>query len=334
MVSSHRRSGSAAGFVSVPQDVQGGWESLASSHIDEPVDRWQAPRAGRSITADANGYPFRHSGDKPARPPQPSFGGSGPPSCRCGHFRRPGTGHRRTVRPVSSASASRASARLAPDPLSAGSQPTLWGHASRVPGRGWRGTPPLRSPEGPRSGGVRGRGAHPPNPLAALAAALGGLPAGYLVGSDPQGRGHTAQAGAFCRANLAHDSTCAGKIAERQKKPCRFRRIRPVRYNPIILCCQHRPRLPKQTLSAVWRGNPDPLQYPTRWRIRPFTPLHCTAAKSPAITVRENESLAITPGFRPHYKVVVVFLMQRSRDPGGWVNRCVNVSGGVFPLLG
>ena len=26
------------------------------------------------------------------------------------------------------------------------SQPTLWGHASRVPGRGWRGTPPLRSP--------------------------------------------------------------------------------------------------------------------------------------------------------------------------------------------
>ena len=26
------------------------------------------------------------------------------------------------------------------------SQPTLWGHASRVPGRGWQGTPPLRSP--------------------------------------------------------------------------------------------------------------------------------------------------------------------------------------------
>ena len=42
---------------------------------------------------------------------------------------------------------------LAPDPLSVGSQPTLWGHASRVPGRGWRGwLHPLRSPGRPRSG--------------------------------------------------------------------------------------------------------------------------------------------------------------------------------------
>ena len=33
------------------------------------------------------------------------------------------------------------------------SQPTLWGHASRVPGRGWRGwLRPLRSPGRPRSG--------------------------------------------------------------------------------------------------------------------------------------------------------------------------------------
>ena len=31
-------------------------------------------------------------------------------------------------------------------PLGGRSQPTLWGHASRVPGRGWQGTPPLRSP--------------------------------------------------------------------------------------------------------------------------------------------------------------------------------------------
>ncbi len=31
------------------------------------------------------------------------------------------------------------------------SQPTLWGHASRVPGRGWRGAPPPRPPTGPRS---------------------------------------------------------------------------------------------------------------------------------------------------------------------------------------
>ena len=31
------------------------------------------------------------------------------------------------------------------------SQPTLWGHASRVPGRGWRGTPPLRSPREART---------------------------------------------------------------------------------------------------------------------------------------------------------------------------------------
>ena len=38
-------------------------------------------------------------------------------------------------------------------PLRSGSQPTLWGHASRVPGRGWRGwLRPLRSPGRPRSG--------------------------------------------------------------------------------------------------------------------------------------------------------------------------------------
>ena len=38
-------------------------------------------------------------------------------------------------------------------PVRHGSQPTLWGHASRVPGRGWRGwLRPLRSPGRPRSG--------------------------------------------------------------------------------------------------------------------------------------------------------------------------------------
>ena len=35
-----------------------------------------------------------------------------------------------------------------------------------VPGRGWRGVapPPLRTPGGPRSGGVAGRGGSPPRP--------------------------------------------------------------------------------------------------------------------------------------------------------------------------
>ena len=44
------------------------------------------------------------------------------------------------------------------------SQPTLWGHASRVPGRGWRGwLRPLRSPGRPRSGRPwRARGPGPP----------------------------------------------------------------------------------------------------------------------------------------------------------------------------
>ena len=81
--------------------------------------------------ADAKGCPFRHSGDNPARPPPPGFGGSGPPSCRCGHLRRPGPGHRRTVRPVSSVSASRASTRLAPDPLLAGRAGPLGPHSVR-----------------------------------------------------------------------------------------------------------------------------------------------------------------------------------------------------------
>ena len=44
---------------------------------------------------------------------------------------------------------SEADPRLAHDPLRVLSQPTLWGHASRVPGRGWRGAvPPLTPPNG------------------------------------------------------------------------------------------------------------------------------------------------------------------------------------------
>ena len=54
----------------------------------------------------------------------------------------------RTVRPTPSAAASRASAGPARRTVRCPSQPTLWGHASRVPSRGWRGTPPLRSPIG------------------------------------------------------------------------------------------------------------------------------------------------------------------------------------------
>ena len=48
-------------------------------------------------------------------------------------------------------------------PLRCLSQPTLWGHASRVPGRGWQGVapPPFDPPGRPRSGGVRGRGLAP-----------------------------------------------------------------------------------------------------------------------------------------------------------------------------
>ena len=71
----------------------------------------------------------------------------------------------RTVRPTPSAAASRASAGLARSTLRCKSQPTLWGHASRVPGRGLAGAVPLRPPGGPRSGGVRGRGARPPSLL-------------------------------------------------------------------------------------------------------------------------------------------------------------------------
>ena len=48
------------------------------------------------------------------------------------------------------------------------SQPTLWGHASRVPGRGWRGVAPLplRTPSFPRRcrGSGRAAGAAPRNP--------------------------------------------------------------------------------------------------------------------------------------------------------------------------
>ena len=47
-------------------------------------------------------------------------------------------------------------------------QPTLWGHASRVPGRGWRGVAPLplRTPSFPRRcrGSGRAAGAAPRNP--------------------------------------------------------------------------------------------------------------------------------------------------------------------------
>ena len=67
--------------------------------------------------------------------------------------------------PKPSPAASAASAGLARSTLRCKSQPTLWGHASRVPGRGLAGAVPLRSPGGPRSGGVRGRGARPPSLL-------------------------------------------------------------------------------------------------------------------------------------------------------------------------
>ena len=53
--------------------------------------------------------------------------------------------------PKPSPAASAASAGLARSTLRCKSQPTLWGHASLVPGRGWRGTPPPRPPTGPRS---------------------------------------------------------------------------------------------------------------------------------------------------------------------------------------
>ena len=53
----------------------------------------------------------------------------------------------RTVRPTPSAAASRASAGPARSTVRCPSQPTLWGHTSRVPGRGWRGAvPPLTPP--------------------------------------------------------------------------------------------------------------------------------------------------------------------------------------------
>ena len=55
--------------------------------------------------------------------------------------------------PKPSPAASAASAGLARSTLRCKSQPTLWGHASRIPGRGWRGAvPPLTPPGGPRSG--------------------------------------------------------------------------------------------------------------------------------------------------------------------------------------
>ena len=52
-------------------------------------------------------------------------------------------------------------------PLRCVSQPTLWGHASRVPGRGWRGAPPLRSRRTPALRcGVRARPSCEPCPVA------------------------------------------------------------------------------------------------------------------------------------------------------------------------
>ena len=83
------------------------------------------------------------------RPPRPGFGGSGLQAARCGHPRRPGPrlrgpSARYLRRPLRGPSAG-----LAPDPLLAGSQPTLWGHASRGPRQGLArgGSAPLRSPE-------------------------------------------------------------------------------------------------------------------------------------------------------------------------------------------
>ena len=50
--------------------------------------------------------------------------------------------------PKPSPAASAASAGLARSTLRCKSQPTLWGHASRVPGRGWQGAVPPLTPNG------------------------------------------------------------------------------------------------------------------------------------------------------------------------------------------
>ena len=213
--------GSPRGAVMGLHDSTGvnswGWHRIGANHCADPEDQAQGPPSLQGcVNRVGVGLPGLDGGAVTYGPEQ---GRGGLPAH--GPVRAPTSAHGRLGgvprRWRSPAIACSPPSRHRRRRLRCMSQPTLWGHASRVPGRGWRGTPPLRSPEGPRSGGVRGRGAHPPNPLAALAAALGGLPAGYLVGSDPQGRGHTAQAGAFCRANLAHDSTCAGKLPSDRK---------------------------------------------------------------------------------------------------------------------
>ena len=65
---------------------------------------------------------------------------------------RPASGRRCPIRPRCGGRWSMATRESTRTPIEAWSQPTLWGHASRVPGRGWRGG---RSP--PPSTPLRGR---------------------------------------------------------------------------------------------------------------------------------------------------------------------------------
>ena len=78
------------------------------------------------------------------------------------------------------------------DPLAVMSQPTLWGHASRVPGRGWRGTPPLRSPREARA------------PLRRACSPSGGL---VPIVADRARLGGSARAQCPCRTRSTFAST-------------------------------------------------------------------------------------------------------------------------------
>ena len=77
---------------------------------------------------------------------------------------------------------------------------------------GWQGAPPPSIPRTPALRRSSRAGLTPRTPVPCSRRRSVAFPQDAWSG-DPQGRGHMAQAGAFCRANLAADSaTCAGKL--------------------------------------------------------------------------------------------------------------------------
>ena len=139
----------AGGGEEAPFSDRGYWHFVNNNRSFATFGAFSAGNIQWPLTND--GPPWRRrrlhtrSAVRP-RPPTPAR------TCWTGGARSCRPGPRISLVSVETRRPNRSAEALAHDPLPVMSQATLWGHASRVPGRGWRGVAPLplRTPSFPR----------------------------------------------------------------------------------------------------------------------------------------------------------------------------------------